>query len=332
MTVDMSGVAPQVKGSINSGYEGGAVPVARIAFKFLVAPDDPPNDGSFRPLRIVIPDGTFLSARPGAAMGLYSSPLPTVIDTVTKALVDAAPERAAAGHHGNFGIHTFTGRDPRNGELFVNINTCVGGWGAMQGLDGGGPFKTMAHGDTPDVPSETQEALYPLRVECIGIRPDSGGAGEFRGGFGLEKVVTATAPVQVKLSFDRTGCLPWGIRGGKDGAAPYAAIERPGREPEVRFKGTFPLMPGDRVRVLSSGGGGYGDPLRRDPALVARDVKLGYVTVEGARRDYGVALDASGGVLEKETAQLRAGLHQSTAGSASGAAAPAPKPAATQRV
>jgi len=305
MTVDLSGVAKQVKGSINSGKEGGAVTVARIAFKFLVAPEDPPNEGSFRPLHIVVPEGTFLSARAGAAMGLYSTPLPTVIDTITRALVDAVPERAAAGHHGNFGIHSMSGRDPRTGELFVNIASCIGGWGATYGRDGAGPYKTMAHGDTPEVPAEAQEALYPLRIDLVRMRIDSGGAGEFRGGFGIEKLVTALAPCQLKLSFDRTGCPPWGIFGGKDGAPPEVAIERPGKPPEIRFKGTFPLQAGDRVRVKTSGGGGYGNPLKRDPAKVVRDVRLGYVSRQSARKDYGVALDDSGAVLADETARLR---------------------------
>ncbi|OGA20789.1 MAG: 5-oxoprolinase [Betaproteobacteria bacterium RIFCSPLOWO2_02_FULL_65_24] len=310
MTVDLSGVAPQVRGSINSGREGGAVTVARIAFKYLVAPDDPPNDGSFRALHVVAPEGTFLSARPGAAMGLYSSPLPSVIDTVTKALVDAAPERAAAGHHGNFGIHTFAGRDPATGELYVNINSCIGGWGAMLGRDGSGPFKTMAHGDTLDVPFEAQEALYPLRIEGQWFRTDSGGAGEFRGGLGLEKLITALAPCTVKLSWDRSGCPPWGIRGGGEGAPARALIERCGKPPEVRYKGTFQLAAGDKVRVMTSGGGGYGSPLEREPARVVRDVQLGYVSREAAESVYGVVLDGNGNALAVETARLRKELCQ----------------------
>jgi N-methylhydantoinase B len=109
----------------------------------------------------------------------------------------------------------------------------------------------------------------------------------------------------VKLSFDRTGCPPWGIRGGRDGAAPSAVIERPGKPPEVRLKGTFPLAAGDRLRILSSGGGGYGDAFKRDAARVADDVRLGYVSRERARTDYCVALDDDGAVLAEETARLR---------------------------
>jgi N-methylhydantoinase B len=262
-------------------------------------------------------------------MGLYSPPLPTVIDTITKALVGAMPECAAAGHHGNFAIHSVTGRDPKSGELFVNIATGIGGWGAMQGRDGAGPYKTMAHGDTPDVPAEAQEALFPLKIDSISLRTDSGGAGEFRGGLGIEKLFTATAPCQLKLSFDRTGCPPWGILGGKDGAAPEVAIERPGKPPEMRFKGTFPLHAGDRVRVKTSGGGGYGDPMRRDPERVARDVRLGYVSRERAESDYGVMLDRSGAVLPEKTASLRKGdsrrsraRHKSRSRESGGAATP----------
>ncbi len=305
MTVDLSGVAPQVRGSINSGREGGAVTVARIAFKFLVAPEDPPNEGSFRPLKIEVPQGTFLSARPGAAMGLYSPPLPSVIDTVIKALVEALPERAAGGHHGNFAIHSITGRDPRTGELFVNITTGIGGWGAMRGADGAGPYKTMAHGDTPDVPAEAQEALFPLKIDSISLRTDSGGAGEWRGGLGIDKVLTALAPCQLKLSFERTGCPPWGILGGREGAKPEVVIEREGQPAQMHVKGLFALERGDRVRVKTSGGGGYGDPAKRDPLRVARDVRLGYVSRESALADYRVALDASGAVLDAETARLR---------------------------
>ena len=142
MTIDFTGVSPQVKGPVNSGIEGGAVAAARIAFKYLVAPDEPANEGCFRPLRIVIPDGTFLSASPTAPMGGYSRPLATVVDTVLKAMVTAAPRHVAAGHHGDFGIHSISGRHPATGELFVCNGTMHGGWGASYGHDGPGPFKT----------------------------------------------------------------------------------------------------------------------------------------------------------------------------------------------
>lgn len=306
MTVDLSGVADQVKGPLNSGREGGAVTAARIAFKYLAAPDEPANDGSFRPLHVVIPEGKFLSATGAAPMGGYSTPLPTVIDTIMRAMVPGAPQHVAAGHHGNFGIHSFSGRDPVTNQLFHCNGTMHGGWGASLGHDGPGPYKTMAHGDTLDVPVEMQEALYPIRIESQRIRADSGGAGQFRGGFGVEKVSVFLAPCYTNVSSDRNACPPWGILGGKDGASPYVQVERTdGKREQVR-KATVNLLPGDRMRISSGGGGGYGDPLERDPARVERDVRLGYVTREAALADYGVILDGAGRALEEETRQERA--------------------------
>jgi N-methylhydantoinase B len=294
-----------VKGPINSGREGGAVTAARIAFKYIAAPDEPANDGSFRPLHVVIPDGKFLSAPGNAPMGMYSAPLPTVIDTVVKALVTAAPDHVAAGHHGNFCIHSLAGHDPKTGEPFYNLSAADGGWGASQGHDGPAHYKTMSHGDTLDIPIEVQEALYPLRVEKWGIRPDSAGAGQWRGGIGLEKVMTPLAPCSVHVLNERIGCPPWGILGGKDGAAPRIDIERPGKEAAEVRKANVPVVPGDRVRVQTSGGGGYGDPLSRDPALVAADVRLGYVTRRAAASLYGVMIGEDGNLLGTETAAQR---------------------------
>ena len=170
--VDFSGVADQLKGPFNSGREGGAETAARIAFKYLVAPKEPANDGTFRPLRVTIQEGKFLNAKPGAPLGCYSFPLPTVIDTIVKAFGDAAPGLVAAGHYGTFGGHTIYGRHPKTGELYQNLGAIAGGWGAMAGRDGGGPFKTMAHGDTLDVPAEVLEALYPFRVDMVQLRQD----------------------------------------------------------------------------------------------------------------------------------------------------------------
>ena len=174
--VDLSGVADQLSGPMNSGRAGGAETAARIALKYLASPDEPANDGTFRPLRVTIPEGKFLAARPGAPMGCYSMPLPSVIDTILRAVVPAMPHHLAGGHYGTFGGHTIFGRHPRTGELFQHLGATAGGWGASEGHDGPGPYKTMSHGDTLDVPAEVMETLYPVRVEKVALRIDSGGA------------------------------------------------------------------------------------------------------------------------------------------------------------
>jgi len=287
MEVDFSGVAEQLRGSINSGRDGGAVTAARIAFKYLVAPDEPANDGAFRPLRVTIPDGKFLSARADAPMAMYSPPLPTVIDTVMRAMVLAAPDRLAAGHHGNFGIHNFEGYHPQTGERFFSLTSGLGGWGASMGHDGEGPFKTMAHGDTLDVPAEAEEVMFPLRVESHGFRTDSAGPGTWRGGLGVEKRVRVLAPCKVQVNVERTRTPPWGIEGGGDAPIPGAWIEREGAAPLSMLKGEVAVVAGDVVRMRTSGGGGYGDPKLRDPTKVAEDVRLGFVSAAAASRVYG---------------------------------------------
>lgn len=291
MTIRFTNVAPQLKGPLNSGRDGGAVAAARIAFKYLVAPTEPANEGTFRLLTVEIPEGTFLSAKPTAPMGGYSAPLPTVIDTVLRAMVDAAPQYATAAHHGVFGHHSFHGVHPVTGETFRCSSTMHGGWGASNGHDGPGPFKTMAHGDTLDIPVEVQEALYPIRIEKQELRANSGGHGQFRGGNGIEKTSLFLGPVTSNVYVDRRGCPPWGIFGGHDGATPDLLVERAGKEPERKVKGMVPLLAGDRLHIISGGGGGYGDPKRRDPERVRRDLRLGNITADVAESVYGMRVD-----------------------------------------
>lgn len=306
MTIDFSGIADQLNGPLNAGRDGGAVTVARIAFKYIATPDEPANDGSFRPVHVTIPDGKFLSAGKNAALGMYSSTLPTVVDTILKAMVDVVPDRLAAAHHGTMGIHAFDGQNPKTGELFQNLETIHGGWGASNRRDGPGPFKTINHGDTRDVPVEAIEALYPLRIEYQRFRMDSGGAGKFRGGLGLERATIALAPGKVRTNIERTGCPAWGALGGKSGTPPISYLERPDGDRKPILKGAFDLQPGDAVRAYSGGGGGFGDPRERVAEYVALDVKRGFVSPEAAREQYGVVVSDNFAVDEEATSRLRA--------------------------
>ena len=306
MTVDFSGIADQLNGPLNAGRDGGAVTVARIAFKYIATPDEPANDGSFRPVHVKIPDGKFLSAGKNAALAAYSSTLPTVVDTVLKAMVEVVPDRLAAAHHGTMGIHAFDGRNPKTGELFQNLETIHGGWGASNRRDGPGPFKTINHGDTRDVPVEAVEALYPLRIEYQRFRIDSGGPGRFRGGLGIEKATVALAPCKVRTNIERTGCPAWGALGGKSGTPPISYLEGADGERKPILKGEYDLRPGDVVRAYSGGGGGSGDPFERTPQAIATDVKRGFVSAAAAREEYGVAVTDNFGVDTIATANLRA--------------------------
>jgi N-methylhydantoinase B len=296
MTVDFSEMSDQVKGCINSGYYGGGRTCVRVAFKYLIATDEPANEGTFRPVKMILPQGKLLSAEATAAMGLYSIPFPTVIDCIIKALEPALPERVTGAHFGTFSSLSFAGKRTDTGAVFKANDSGHGGWGACATHDGDGPFRTMAHGDTRLIPIELQESMYPFRVEEFCLRQDSGGPGRWRGGLGFEKQYVLLAPCELWANFDRIGCAPWGVQGAMPAKSGEVLIFRSGRaKPELLYKTeNLPLEPGDRVRMATGGGGGYGDPSHRPLELVERDVIRAFVSRESARDDYGVVFDADG--------------------------------------
>jgi len=296
MTVDYTDMAEQVNGCINSGYFGGGRTTARVAFKYLIVPDEPANEGTFRPLKLVLPSGKLLSAQPTAAMGLYSIPFPTVIDCIIRALEPALPDRVTGAHFGTFSSIRFFGKRSDNGALFNCNDSGHGGWGACATHDGAGPFRTMAHGDTRIIPLELQESMYPYRIEEFCLRQDSGGAGMWRGGLGFEKQYAILAPCKLWANFDRVECPPWGVQGGKQAKPGHVLVFKRGAgEPERLYKAeNYPLEVGDRVRVASGGGGGYGVPTNRPLELVERDLVRGYISPGSAHNDYGVTVGPDG--------------------------------------
>ena len=296
MTIDFSEISDQVKGCINSGYYGGGRTCARVAFKYLIATDEPANEGTFRPLKMILPEGKLLSAEPTAAMGLYSIPFPTVIDCIIKALEPALPQRITGAHFGTFSSLSFSGKRIDTGAPFKANDSGHGGWGACATHDGAGPFRTMAHGDTRLIPIELQESMYPYRVEEFCLRQDSGGPGKWRGGLGFDKQYVLLAPCELWANFDRIGCPPWGVQGAKAAKAGQVLIFKDGKqEAKLLYKTeNCPLQAGDRVRMATGGGGGYGSPSERPVELVQRDVIRGFVSLESARDDYDVVIEADG--------------------------------------
>ncbi|MCC6475093.1 MAG: hydantoinase B/oxoprolinase family protein [Burkholderiales bacterium] len=296
MTVDLSGLADQVQAPWNAGFQGGAVAAVRIACKYFFASDEVATDGAFRPVRVVCRPGTIMSAQNNAAIAGSGHNLPTIVDTILRALGQAAPGRVPAGHLGNYSAQIIVDRRA-GGAAGYHLEAVAGGWGAARHRDGNGPFRSMAHGDTPEVPVELQEATYPYRVKRVRLRPDSGGAGRHRGGLGLEKVYELLGPVQYTAMIDRTACPPWGIEGGGDGEPGRVEVWRNGKHVATALKDDLTLEAGDEIRVLSAGGGGCGDPLQRPLEQVAEDLRCGFVTRERAARDYGVRIDEAGRVL-----------------------------------
>ena len=304
MKVDLTEVSKQVAGFYNSGETAGRS-CCQVAFKCLTsALDLPINDGQFRALDIILPPGRVVSALKPAAMRMWMTYPMTIIDTIFKALAPAIPEHIIAGHHADLVVGRVNGRRPRDDSFYIYLGGLIGGgWGAKHNSDGRNATIAMNDGDTHNGPSEQVEAKYPLLVERYALRPDSGGAGRFRGGLGCEQVVQARHDIRFNSQMDRVKCKPWGLEDGLSGFGNSVAIHRFGTAQEQRFHNgkalNQVLHAGDAYILRSGGGGGFGSPLDRDLDALARDVRCGYVSKDAAEKYYGA-------VFEPETNRIAA--------------------------
>src|SRR6478752_2763906 len=287
MTIDLSEVSRQVRGFYNSGVTTG-IACAQVAFKCLTSGTDyPVNDGSFRSLKVIMPMGRVISAERPFPMRVWMTFPMTVIDTIFKALANAIPDRVVAGHHADLVFPNIHGISPKDGRLFiVGIGPLGGGWGAKMREDGVSATVCMNDGDTHNSPTEQLESKYPVLVERYSLRQDSAGPGKNRGGLGAEMVVQALSPFAVTTRIDRVHCKPWGLEGGGDAMGNGLAVRHKGEWKTDHLNAKIfnvRLERGDAYKMLSGGGGGFGDPLERDIELVAQDVREGYVSAEVAR-------------------------------------------------
>jgi N-methylhydantoinase B len=286
LTIDFSEVADQVPGFINCGSSGGMA-AARVAFKALTSPNTEVNEGSFRALRVVLPPGKLLSAKRPAPIGGWSLSLPTVLDTILLALAPVLPERIPAAHKGDMGGYAIFGTHPKTGRRYVCQNIIGGGWGGRPLEDGESAAVSMCQGDVKNTPIELQELYYPLVYQCHALRRDSGGAGKFRGGIGVEVRVRPLHDIFVTRNTDRMKCRPWGLFGGSEGQTNQTLLARNGTHEMLPGKFSHLLVhPNEMVTFLTAGGGGYGAPSGRDSSAVKRDIALGYVSEEKASQDY----------------------------------------------
>jgi N-methylhydantoinase B len=299
MSVDLSGVSPQVAGPYNSGATAGRS-ASEVAFKFLTTPLNLPiNEGSFRPLKIILPPGRVVSATKPAPVRTWMTVPMTVADTIFKALAPACPDNVLAGHHADLAAPRTFGLDPKTGRAFHFPATLSGGgWGALHDRDGQNATFCINDGDTHNTPVEAGEGKGPIFIAYRKLRQDSGGAGKFRGGLGVAQEVRMLAPGSVLSAMERTKCAPWGLHGGKD-AQPnrFSIVRKDGsieRLPTGKTIGHVTLAVEDGFLVEVGGGGGFWNPLQRDPANVLADVRSGYVSLDAARRDYAVVIQQNG--------------------------------------
>jgi len=293
LTFDFAGSSPPCAGPMNSVLAT-TLSSVYLAMRHLF-PEVPISAGAFEPLTILRPEGTFLDAHyPRPVSGCAAEVSQRIAEAVFVALVEAVPERATGAPAGTSGNFALGGYDPARDRDFVMYQISGGGYGGASDHDGiSNGCSTIGISKAP--PVEIMEQSFPVLYHRYALREGSGGAGTHRGGFGLDYEVELLRG-QAKASFvmDHGRFGPQGVLGGADGAMNEVEIQRGGATyvPEHLSKDQdIALSPGDRVRVRTPGGGGFGPPTARDPALVAEDLRLGRITPNAAEIDYGVCAE-----------------------------------------
>ena len=282
LEVDLSDSAPQVKGFINSSWPN-TMSAVTMAFAYLIDPRTPKNEGTFRPVTVKAKPGTIVWPNPPAPVTLCTNHCAQdVMEAMMRALAGSCPDRALAGWSKRFRI-AITGTNPRTKRPFIwHLFHARGGGGASAAGDGWCTAgEGQAAGGIKFGSVEVAETRFPLFFPLHEFRPDSGGAGRFRGGVGsvLEFHMETMAPARGNTAGEGVTYPPHGLLGGHDGTThDYRLVSgRTTRVLKTKEVG-IPIMPGDRFVILSQGGGGYGDSKRRDPRAIAEDLENGVVT------------------------------------------------------
>ena len=255
--VDFAGSGGQAVGGVNANYAM-TLSATLYAFRCLVREDILYNDGVARPIRVRAPEGSIVNARRPAAVAAGNvETSQRITDVVLGALAGARPEWAPAASQGTMNNITLGGRDPRDGRPFAYYETIGGGMGGRNGLPGiSGVHTHMSN--TRNTPVEAIEAYLPVRVRRYSLRRGSGGAGAFPGGEGIVREYEALTDTEVTVLSERRLGRPYGARGGAPGASGRNTLVRDGRITRLPGKFTLRLRPGDRLRIETPGGGGYG--------------------------------------------------------------------------
>ena len=304
---DMSGSSPPCLGPMNSVIATTKSSVY-LAIKHIF-PDVPINAGTFDPLHIKEPEGTFLFAKyPRPVSGCAAEVSQRIAEAVFSALVQAIPQQLFAAPAGTSGNLCVGGYDPireRNYVMYVISGGGYGGNAATDGLSNG----CSTIGISKTTPVEVMEQYYPVLFEEYSLHEGSGGAGKSRGGFGVNyKIKLRRGSAKVSMVMDHGRFGPQGVLGGKDGGVNKVQIEHNGQTyvpPHLSKDQNIHVQAGDTICVSTPGGGGYESSLKRNPELVRNDVQRGYYTMQQAHDLFGVVLTSEGLVDENATQKLR---------------------------
>jgi N-methylhydantoinase B len=281
MMVDFAGSSAQVQGPLNV-VPSGSLAAACYVVRAITDPTIPTNGGCFRPITLKLPEGSIVNPREPAPVNSRTATIKRITGTILAALAQAVPERVPADSGGELLVLAFGG-ERSDGTRFVTGELIAGGSGASTSKDGVDGIETDAT-NCMNLPAEALELDAPIRVHRVALRRDSGGAGLRRGGLGIVREYEILhGEVRFTHRGERHFVAPKGRAGGQDGATARTIINRAdGRQETVPSKLVTTLRAGDRVVLETAGGGGYGEPSRRDPELVRLDVADGKISDRAA--------------------------------------------------
>jgi N-methylhydantoinase B len=305
ITFDYTGSAEQQIGPTNAPIIA-TISISRMMGKIITSPLSPANEGSFRPFRIIAPEGSMFNAKPAAPTNLYGWPTLNAVEAITKALAETCPDQLPAGSGGDL-VGAFRYGFRENGKMWIEANIEGSGQGASSVADGESALIHISEACSRNLPVEIEETKDPMIVERYELIQDSGGAGTFRGGLGVRRDYRYQANGRTISIIERCTSPHWGIAGGKPGLRNIGVIESSIHgDIEIMKTPDMPMAKGDLLSIRAGGGGGWGEPFLRDPEAVLRDVIDGYVSPVAARTEYGVAIDlATKSVDQAGTAALR---------------------------
>ncbi len=289
--VDLRGNPEQTQTALNCSYDATMVDVQMI-FKAIADPQDFANSGTFKPLKLLVDEGSMFAATYPAAMSVYYEVSMILLDLLWKALAPSMKNSFPAGHYASI-CGTFLGGPHEDGHAHSIVEPQLGGWGASHDRDGLNALYTGYHGDTFNCPVEVTEQKNGLMVDRLALSTQAGGEGEFLGGKGIELDYRILRDGWwLTMAYNRSRQGPWGLEGGLSGSTNHVVVHRAGGQGQERYSActALTLNKDDVVKVFTANGGGYGDPKRRGLKQVRADVRNGYITPVQAREVFGVAL------------------------------------------
>ena len=285
VVVDFSNAPPEQAGPINCPLPT-TVSAARLAIMGFAGGSQSANEGHFRPIDVRTTPGTMFHPRPPAPIFMYFWPALQAVDLIHTALSEAMPEAVPAGNGGDHGFISWWGKDA-DGTLWGDAMDHIVGQGATHDGDGGCPLMHIAASCVRSTPVEVWEARRPFVVEQYEYASDSGGAGRFRGGLGIDVGYRALSDCYVTVAWDRTKTAPWGLYEGRSARPMRFRILSPdGLAGEYGKVTRLEVPKGALLEIQTGGGGGFGPPHEREPKAVLQDIRDGYISEDAARRDY----------------------------------------------